>query len=37
MIALSSDQNVAGNGVYLLSFLAGQRRAAHRLPRHGEG
>ncbi len=24
MIALSSDQKVAGNGVYLLSFLAGQ-------------
>ena len=24
MIALSSDQNVAGNGVYLLSFLAGR-------------
>lgn len=24
MVALSSDRNVAGNGVYLLSFLAGQ-------------
>ena len=33
MIAFSSDQKVAGGGVYLLSFLAGPRRAAHRFLR----